>query len=185
MPISDLLGRRARTGSGVEVSAPTVRTFFRALEVYGVEIGLVREASRSVPGGIGVDVAVSLFVATPEDGRLEYVIGTSDTAAARLFAEMVVPLAARIDALLSPPDAEIVEDDVIDGPTALILGFAERFKIDPMAVLDWPLGLFLDARLALTRPPKRDAQMDAIKSMVADTPERTPIIGGPERASVS
>jgi hypothetical protein len=162
VPISDLLGKRARTASGVEVATPTVRSFFRALEVFHGEIAAVRSAARNLEGKLSVDLALSPFLATPEDGRLEYVLGgladrpgIDIVGVAHAVAAMVIPLAGKIDGLLGDPDADVVlEDDDVGSDVLLILGCAERLKIDPMAVMDWPLGLFLDATTAFSRPPK-------------------------------
>jgi hypothetical protein len=162
VPISDLLGKRARTASGVEVATPTVRSFFRALEVFQGEIAGVRSASRKIPGTLSLDLAIAPFIATPEDGRLQYVLGDlvdrpgiDVVGAARSIAPMVLPLARLIDGMLSDPDADVLlEDDDVDAAVLMILGCSERLKIDPMLVMDWPLGLFLDATTAFSRPPK-------------------------------
>ena len=157
MPVSDLLGKRARTASGAEVAAPTVRSFFRALEVFGAEIGIVREASRKVPGGLSPDIAIAPFLTAPSDGRLAYVLDGPPfdmEGAARSWVPFILPLAGRIDALLGEPGEAGGDDSDVDSATLLILGCAERFHIDPMAVMDWPLGLFLDVVQAFSRPPK-------------------------------
>lgn len=157
MPVSDLLGKRLRTASGAEVAAPTVRSFFRALEVFGAEIGIVREACRKVPGGIAPDIALAPFLVTPQDGRLAYVTDGPPldlAGAARSWVPFILPLAGRIDALLGEPGGAGGDDSDVDSATLLILGCAERFHIDPMAVMDWPLGLFLDVVQAFSRPPK-------------------------------
>jgi hypothetical protein len=64
----------------------------------------------------------------------------------------LVPLAARIDEMLGPPDAEPGEEGDVEAGVLYVLGIAERLKIDPMVVMDWPLGLFLDATQAFSRP---------------------------------
>jgi hypothetical protein len=124
--------------------------------VFGAEIGIVREACRKVPGGIAPDIALSPFLVSPLDGRLAYVLDgvTFDLAgAARAIAPVVARLAGRIDALLGYPGAEADQDGDVDPAVLLVLGCAERFKIDPMAVMDWPLGLFLDVVQAFSRSP--------------------------------
>lgn len=157
MPLRDLLGKRVRTASGTEVGAPTVRAFFRALEVFGGEIAAVRLASKQLGGKLTADQAAAPFLVGLEDGRLRYVLeglfsGDDLTGAGYAVAAQVAPMAWRIDQILGDPDAEVLEDDDVDGGVLYILGIAERLHIDPMAVMDWPLGLFLDAQLAFSRP---------------------------------
>jgi hypothetical protein len=158
MPVSDLLGKRVRTVSGVEVSAPTVRAFFRALEVYGGEIAAVRAAARQIEGRLSVDLAIAPFLMDPNDGRLAYVLeGLVKPAfytegVAMVMGAMVQPLAGRIDEMLGPPEAEPGEEGDVEAGVLYVLGVAERLKIDPMAVMDWPLGLFLDATQAFSGP---------------------------------
>jgi len=162
MPLADLLGKRERTASGAEVSAPTVRTFFRALEVFGTEIGIVREASRSVADGLPLDIALAPFLVNPEDGRLAYVLeglwkpedGAALVEVAKAAARFVEPVAGRVDGMLGVPGGEVEETEDVEAGVLLVFGCAERFKIDPLAVMDWPLGMFLDAIQAFSRPPR-------------------------------
>jgi hypothetical protein len=199
VPFSDLLGKRARTASGVEVSAPTVRSFFRALEVFGGEVGAVRAAARKIDGRLSIDQAAAVFLLDEDTKRLAYVLeGLAPEAyylhaarvheVARVVAEMVAPLASRIDRFLGDPDAAIEdEDDIdVDGAILYVLGTAERLHIDPMVILDWPLGVFLDVTWAFSRPAKKDDPLRAIRKYAEDRPQ-VPIVGGatpaPEQVS--
>jgi len=201
VPVADLLGKRERTDSGVEVQAPTVRSFFRALEVFGTEIAIVRQAAAALPEGIAPEIAVAPFLVSPEDGRLAYVLeglvadsDYLDAAIVPTIVRFVKPLAARINALLGPADAESMpQDDDVDPGVLLVLGCAERYKIDPMIVMHWPLGLFLDVIHANSRPPKdanvtgREVTGEMFDSMMPKSTDVPPVIDGatyPE-ASVS
>lgn len=169
MPLSDLLGKKTRTVSGVDVGAPTVRQFFRALEVFGTEIGIIREAARQIPGGLLLEVAVAPFLVSPDDGRLKYVLdrpGWENADAVHAVALFVAPLAARIDGLLGVPGEGGEDTEDIESGVLLVLGCAERFHIDPMVVMDWPLGLFLDVVNAFSRPPsRRSSGIDLVGSI--------------------
>lgn len=193
MPLTDLLGKRARTASGVEVATPTVRSFFRALEVFGAEIGIVRSAAREAPNGLSLDIALSPFIIDLKDGRLEYVLeglapfgeqGPGPIAVAA--ATMVAPLAPRIDALLGVPGSESSDEDTedVESGVLLVLGCAERFHIDPMAVMDWPLGLFLDSIKAFSRPAPAQDDKEAPEMVGSMFPaqEFPEVIGGPTRS---
>lgn len=180
MPLSDLTGRRERTASGVEVSAPTVRSFYRALEVFGAEIALVRQAARSIEGPISADVAIAPFLITPDDGRLAYVleglaqpfVSGGVEQIARCAASFLVPIAAQIDALLGDPEAtgDDSDEDVSPG-VLLVFGVAERWRCTPMEVMDAPLGVFLDAVAAYSRPPRDHADEGSLKGgMAPDIP---------------
>lgn len=177
MPLADLLGKRVRTGAGVYVAAPTVRTLFRALEVFGAEIGVVREAARKMPGGIPVDLALAPFLISPEDGRLRYVLDglwapgfdAPMVDIAKAAAQLVAPLAGRLDGLLGVPGEEGEPGDDVDSAVLLILGCAERFHIDPMAVMDWPMGLFLDAVRAFSRPDRQESNAQEFVGSVLPT----------------
>ncbi len=147
--------------------APTTRAFFRALKVFSAEIGALRLAARQVDGPLSEDLAIVPFLIGSDDNRLEYVLedytaATDRSEMVRSVAAYVAPLASRIDALLSPPEGaewdggEASTDDVDPG-VLLIFGCAERFHIDPQAVLDWPLGMFLDCIAAFSRPDREKA----------------------------
>jgi hypothetical protein len=173
----------------VEVSAPTVRSFFRALEVFGGEIGAVRVAALKIDGHLTVDRAVVPFLTDDDTQRLSYVLERlvpHDTYAmhasrlhevARVVAQMVAPLASRIDRFLGDPEADHDEDEDVDGAMLYVLGTAERLHIDPMVILDWPLGVFLDVTWAFSRPAKRDDPLRAIRRYAEDRPQ-VPIVGG-------
>ncbi len=158
MPVADLLGKRVRTVSGVEVAAPTVRAFFRALEVFGGEIGAVRAAARQIEGKLSVELAIAPFLMDPNDGRLAYVLEGLVTPAfyteqvALVVGSLMQPLARRIDDMLGPPEVEPGEEGDVEAGVLYVLGVSERLKINPMEIMDWPLGLFLDATQAFSRP---------------------------------
>jgi len=168
VPTADLLGKKIKTVSGAEVSAPTVRSFFRALEVFGAEIGIVRSAISQVPGGISPDIAVAPFLVSPEDGRLSYVIeglclpGADYVEVVNALATSLLPLLGRIDAMLgeSEPQEQSYEQEDVDAAVLLVFGCAERFHISPSEVMGWPLGMFLDCIQAFSRPPSRTQQGD-------------------------
>ncbi len=187
MPLADLLGDKVRTGTGTEVSVPTVRAFFRACRVFGVEIGAVRRAASRVPGGLGVAAGVSPFLLTPDDGRLAYVLDgiavgspVDLRAAALAVATFVAPLAPQIEELLAPA-GEAVELEVDPG-VRLVLSVAERIGVDPLRVMDWPLGLFLDAWLSF-REKKEEGHIGVMDAVLPETPQ-VPVVDGPTRAQV-
>ena len=72
--MADLLWTKPREVGGVLMAPPTVRSFFRALEVFGAEIGAVREARSKVSGEIGLDVALAPFLVPTARERLLYVL---------------------------------------------------------------------------------------------------------------
>ena len=173
--------------SGVEIKLPTVRAFFRALQVYGREIYMVREAIRKSPSGtLRSEIAVALFLARPAD--LIYVLEglapkeallTDDAAqtVALGFVALLAPHLSEIDTMLGRGDAS--EADV-DAASQRILRLAKCFQIDPMTIPDWPLGVFIDAWNEFTRDDKTDTG-PGLDAMVAPRPAVS-IIGGPERA---
>ena len=170
------------------MSVPTVRTFFRALENFGGEIAAVRSASRKIEGRLTVDQAASPFVASVEDGRLAYVLeGLVDhdlVGAAYAVAEMIKPIASRIDDLLGDPDVEVREDESdVDTGTLLVLGCAERLHIDPMVIMDWPLGFFLDVTVAFSRPAKNKTSGPSMDAFIPTPDMSKPIVGGASRAN--
>jgi hypothetical protein len=152
--ITDLLGERVKVRDGW-VTTPTVRAFFRALKVFGAEIALVRRAARLTDGALTADAAASLFLASIGDGRLELVVDGIAPANAEGVAaviEFLRPSLAKLDGqLLGDPEAELSEPDVIDSGTLLIFAAAERAKCQPHAVMDWPLGVFVDYVIANSR----------------------------------
>jgi hypothetical protein len=193
MPISDLLGKRARTASGVEVSAPTVRSFFRALDVFGAEIAAMRSTAHKIEDiswTMPVAEAIAPFVKNTRDGRLEYVLdglatpaGMDPLGVALAVAERIAPFARRIDRLLSDPDAAFVpaDDDEVDQSVLSIIRIAEQYKIDPMTIFDWPLALYVDVWQALSRPARDgtgDGRGGEVLSGMIATDVNPPIVGG-------
>jgi len=166
MPLFDFIGTGVSLRSGAEIKLPTVRAFFRALQVYGPEIAAVREAIRRSPdGGLRAEVAIAPFVATRTDARLVYVLeglvapGSLKTEAATQetllgFVAVLAPnLAAINDLLGGDEDAEAPEPGAIAPAVQRIFDLAERLKIDPMVIVGWPLGVFLDALEHYSRKP--------------------------------
>jgi len=159
MAMSDLLWTKPRVvGGALLKSPPTVRSFFRALEVFGAEIGALREARARLEEPISSDAALSLFLSSIGDGRLDYVLEDMlqewtgvgfrpEEELTKSLSAVVTVLGknlSRVDKLLGDPTVEITEE-TIDGDDILyILMCSDRFKCDPRDVLDWPLGLLLD-----------------------------------------
>jgi hypothetical protein len=158
--MEDLLGKVVRTASGVEVSTPTVRNFYRCLEVYRGEIHRIRTFIAEHGNKVEPELLITFFLATPEDKRLEYVLGsrTDMEERARAWIPFIVPLASAINGRLRPLDEVVVfapeDDDEVDDAVAMVLRAADCYHIDPMAVMDWPLGLFLDVTKAFSKPPR-------------------------------
>ena len=186
MPLQDLLDERARTGSGAEVSLPTVRTFCLALKYFGSEIAALRAASKKIPGRFTVDQAITPFVATFGDGRLEKVLsGLSShdpVGTAYAVAGMVEPIAERIDELLGDPEADYEQDSVDVDPMALyVMKCAKDVGgVDPIGVvMAWPIGFFLDVVRAFSRPAKDST----VPADYVDPLPRPVVVGGPTRGS--
>jgi hypothetical protein len=165
--MADLLWTKPREVGGVLLAPPTVRSFFRALEVFGAEIGAVREARSKVEGALSLDVALSPFLVPAAQERLRYVLEDVITtwtepseadlhAAARGAVEILGSNLARIEALLGEPAAEIIPQEGAGDDVLYILGCADKYHIDPRTVMDWPVGLFLDVVDAFTRHPAED-----------------------------
>ena len=137
MPIADLIGGRG--------AVPTVRAFFRALAVFGPEVRIARELCREVPDGLDMTLVIAPFLATPGDKRLEFVL-EGCTLPPEVGIAAIVESLTRLDHILGAPGEpdEGPTDDV--GPeVSLILACAERAHTDPMSVMDWPIGLFIDS----------------------------------------
>lgn len=186
MAISDLLGRRARAGDGW-ATAPTVRSFFRALDRFGPEIALVRRAARLAGGVLTADAAAALFLASAGDGRLEDVLeGVAPATPAGVAAviELLRPSLEKIDgSLMGDPEAPPGESDVIDSGTTLVFVAAERAKCQPHEVMDWPLGVFVDYVIAYSRPaggdkPTSGRAAEVFRGIVP-TMESAPLVDGP------
>ena len=158
MAMSDLLWTKPRVVGGVLVAPPTVRSFFRALEVFGAEIGAVREARSRLEEPLSRDAMLTPFLVTVDDGRLDYVLedmlqpwpggGLRPEGELRKAVDAALlvlgPNLARLDELLGEPSAEISEEASGGDDVLYVLGCADRYHLDPRVVLDWPIGLFLD-----------------------------------------
>lgn len=187
MSLRDLIGERRLVvvaGRRFIVRPPTVRTFYLALECFGSEIAIVRSAARKAEGGLSVAVAVAPFLTDPGHTRLARVLKTcvefpiglegdfervlaDDDATAMELALTVADMidVKGLDAMLTPPDAQRVEPGESDGPSdesALVFGCAERFHIDPMAVMEWPAGVFADVVAAFSRPEPQAAGLGGV-----------------------
>lgn len=202
MPLADLLGIRARTASGAEVKAPTVRAFLRALAALGEEIHTFREAIAEAPEGrlrpeVVVDGLLAMIAERP-DKPLEFVLEglvpldrLHGESAARevvmVVLSLIGPSLAAMERLLKPieSDDELIpdEDDDVDPSSRRVLAVARAHHLDPMAVLEWPLGLYLDALAELERQAGGDSSKAkaAFDSIMPEHDVR-PVIGGPTRA---
>ena len=194
MPMADLLWTKPRKVGGVLVVPPTVRSFFRALEVFGAEIGAVREARSKIEGEIGLDVALAPFLVPTARERLLYVLedvipGWTEPSeddlkeAARATVAILGGNLARIDALLGEPSVEIVAEPGAGDDVMYVLGCADRYHLDPRVVMDWPVGLFLDVVDAFSAPPvtpeERSAGEEFIGSILPTvTPEDAGLTDG-------
>jgi len=196
VPISDLLGIRARTASGVEVATPTVRSLLRALTTFQEEIGnVVAAIAQSPDGAISPEAAAAYFVASRTDGRLKFVLdglvdpvvlerdSTTREAILALIAISGANLRG-VAALLKPhgePTIASEADDTDPLVRRLLLIGVRAGGIDPVKVLDWPMGLFLDALREFLRSDGdelADKRAEMLASL-APAPERVPIVGGP------
>lgn len=191
--LSDLLGERIRTKSGVVVSPPTVRSFFRALKVFGAEISSVRAAAHDplLPCGLDAEVAVSAFLGDPDDGRLAYVLEGIATGpdplnvveAAMAIAAFVAPLAEQLDTLIgsgAEPSHEDGESAIDPGVGRVFLIAKHCGGIDPMTVMNWPLGTFIDANeIYLPDAMKTSGRAAAALTDLIPTVVAHPVVGGP------
>jgi len=204
--MSDLLWTKPRVVGGVLLRPPTVRSFFRALEKFGPEIGAIRQARAQLTTPLSFDVGLSPFIAAVGESRVDYVLEdvlppwqgegyrpSSDLPAAiRALAEVLGKDLLRLDELLGDPGVDITEETAAGDDVLYVLGCAERFKIDPRAVLDWPLGLFLDviqvgvrsaeAREALESKPYIPTET-FLGSMMIPTIQADPV-GDPDTAPI-
>jgi hypothetical protein len=158
VPIFDFVGTSVSIRPGGEIRLPTVRAFFRALQVFGPEIETVRAAIRQSPDkGLRAEIAVAPFIAGLEDKRLIYVFeGLADAKRFRTeedarnivlgYVALLAPHFDALDELLTPSaEDEPRGADEVDPGAQRIFALAERIGIDPMTIVDWPLGVFLDA----------------------------------------
>lgn len=175
--MADLLWTKPRMVGGVLVAPPTVRSLFRAFEVFGAEIGAVREARSKIGDSLSVDVAVSPFLVPDARDRLLYVLedslcGAGDVsddalhATTRSVVGVLGPNLPRIEALLGDPTLEIVAEPGAGDDVLYILGCADKYHIDPRTVMDWPLGLFLDVVDAFSAPPQRPQDAAASEAFI-------------------
>ena len=175
MAMSDLLWTKPRLVGGVLLAPPTVRSFFRALEVFGEEIGAVREARSRIDEPLSAEAMLAPFLAHLEDGRLDYVLEgilqewtgggfRPEDELARSVRAVVIALGKnlpRLDELLGEPSIEISEETADGDDVLYILGCADRYHLDPRVVLDWPIGLFLDVIDAGTRSTEGKREQEA------------------------
>jgi len=177
VPMSDLLWTKPRKVGGVLMAPPTVRSFFRALEVFGAEIGAVREVRTKIEGEISVDVALAPFLVPTASDRLRYVLEdvlaewTEPTeadlhAAARATVDVLGSNLGRINALLGEPSVEIIAEPGAGDDVMYVLGCADRYHLDPRVVMDWPVGLFLDVVDAFSAPAEREQDRDAGEAFI-------------------
>jgi hypothetical protein len=194
--MADLLWTKPREVGGVRLAPPTVRSFFRALEVFGAEIGAVREARSKIAGEISPDVALAPFLVTTAHERLRYVLEdvladwTEPTeadlqAAARATVAILGGNLARIDALLGGATVEIEPSQGAGDDVLYVLGCADRFHLDPRVVMDWPVGLFLDVVEAFSSPPGSPEDRAAGEAFIGSIlPTLTPEQAGEPGATV-
>lgn len=194
MPLFDLVGTGVSLRSGALLKLPTVRAFFRALQVFGPEIAAVRQAiKRSPDGGLRAEVAVSPFMATRTDGRVAYVLEgliapeafKTEAGTQEALLGLVALLAPNLDAvselLGDPEDADGLEPGDVDPGVQRVLALADRLKIDPMAIAAWPLGVFLDALAHYSAPADRVPhyeQEERGEPVAAVDPLHIPGLGG-------
>ena len=175
MSLRDFIGERRTVevaGRRFFVRQPTVRTFFLALELFGLEIGAIRSAAEKA-GGMSRDVALALFLVEKGHARLGRLLATcvacevgdvpSAVASSNSIAMALVTAvadsfdASRLTALLGSPESGGSEADVDDG-SLLVIGCGERFHIDPFSsVMEWPVGVFCDVVKAFSRPAESEA----------------------------
>jgi hypothetical protein len=189
MPLADLLRDRVRTASGVEVQPPTVRAFFRALRVFGDEVSSIREAATRLPGGVSLQVAAATFMITPQDGRLAYVLdglvspeSKEPISEALAVARFIEPLVPQLVKLFSPSGDGDEPDHDVDPGVSRVVAVAKWQGVDPLAVMDWPLGLFLDVIDLSSDTKKAGPPEDVLSRIIPTTIGGKPIIGGPTRA---
>jgi len=194
-----LLGRRSvdLAGRRFVVRPPTVRTYYLALHLFGRQIALIRELAAERPDGtVPAAAAISYLAIHPEalrellstcvDGDLSLLPGSDLSALAMAAIEQFSPAAAV--ELLGPPDsdAEVDSDAAQEDGSFLILGAAERFHIDPSAVLEWPIDIFADVVLKYgeASEAKRGGRGLAAEAFAGLIPVQHvgPVIGGPTPA---
>ncbi len=187
MAIFDFVGTGVLLRSGVEIKLPTVRAFFRAMQVYGKEIHMVRESIRRSPtGSIRAEIVASLFVARP--GDLVYVLEglvpkeslLTDEAAQNVvlgYIALLQPHFPALDGMIGPGTDETPQD--VDAASQRILRLAKSFPIDPMLIPNWPLGVFIDAWNEFSRKPD-DAPVPTYQAILPTRPD-VQVVGGPTR----
>ena len=188
MPMFDLLWTKYREVGGVYIKPPTVRCFFRLLEAFPEELGALREARSRLEDGndFTLDQMLAMFLGSPNADRLDWVLedvmiphpGPGFRPKADVKAALVAVCVAfadtikRADALLGEPEGTLDEESIAGRDTFHLLMVADRVHVDPLRVLDYPLGFFIDI-IDLVIDAAKNSQRKPATSPASDG--RTPV----------